>query len=179
MDFPLTLQESVTAVEFLMLSSCCALFSNIFCSAASHVFWTASTQGIPSEAAYLDATVEKARERGYAETMFGRKRHIPELHAGNANLRGFGERTAMNHPMQGSAADIIKLAMIEVSRRLREEGFAAKLLIQVHDELDFSVPRSEVEALSAMVREVMEGVVELKVPLIADVSNAPTWAEAH
>ena len=129
--------------------------------------------------AYLDATVEEAKKTGFATTMFGRKRHIPELHAGNANLRGFGERTAMNHPMQGSAADIIKLAMIEVSRRLREEGFAAKLLIQVHDELDFSVPRSEVEALSAMVREVMEGVVELKVPLIADVSNAPTWAEAH
>ena len=136
-------------------------------------------EAYPGVRAYLDATVEQARERGYAETMFGRKRHIPELHAGNANLRGFGERTAMNHPMQGSAADIIKLAMIEVSRRLREEGFAAKLLIQVHDELDFSVPRSEVEALSAMVREVMEGVVELKVPLIADVSNAPTWAEAH
>ena len=136
-------------------------------------------EAYPGVRAYLDATVEQARERGYAETMFGRKRHIPELHAGNANLRGFGERTAMNHPMQGSAADIIKLAMIEVSRRLREEGFAAKLLIQVHDELNFSVPRSEVEALSAMVREVMEGVVELKVPLIADVSNAPTWAEAH
>ncbi len=136
-------------------------------------------EAYPGVRAYLDATVEQARERGYAETMFGRKRHIPELHAGNANLRGFGERTAMNHPMQGSAADIIKLAMIEVSRRLREEGFAAKLLIQVHDELDFSVPRSEVEALSAMVREVMEGVVELKVPLIADVSSAPTWAEAH
>ena len=136
-------------------------------------------EAYPGVRAYLDATVEQARERGYAETMFGRKRHIPELHAGNANLRGFGERTAMNHPMQGSAADIIKLAMIEVSRRLREEGFAAKLLIQVHDELDFSVPQSEVEALSAMVREVMEGVVELKVPLIADVSSAPTWAEAH
>ena len=136
-------------------------------------------EAYPGVRAYLDATVEQAREHGYAETMFGRKRHIPELHAGNANLRGFGERTAMNHPMQGSAADIIKLAMIEVSRRLREEGFAAKLLIQVHDELDFSVPRSEVEALSAMVREVMEGVVELKVPLIADVSSAPTWAEAH
>ena len=85
----------------------------------------------------------------------------------------------MNHPMQGSAADIIKLAMIDVSRRLREEGFAAKLLIHVHDELDFSVPQGEVEALCAMVREVMEGVVELKVPLIADVSSAPTWAEAH
>ena len=136
-------------------------------------------EAYPRVRAYLDETVEEAKECGFATTMFGRKRHIPELKASNKMQRSFGERTAMNHPMQGSAADIIKLAMIEVSRRLREEGFAAKLLIQVHDELDFSVPRSEVEALSAMVREVMEGVVELKVPLIADVSSAPTWAEAH
>ena len=133
----------------------------------------------PVSRSYLDETVEQARANGYAQTMFGRKRHIPELRAANGNTRGFGERTAMNHPMQGSAAEIIKLAMRQVQERLMEEGFKARLLVQVHDELDFSVPRSEVGALSAMVREVMEGVVELKVPLIADVSNAPTWAEAH
>lgn len=136
-------------------------------------------EAYPGVRAYLDETVERAKETGYAETMFGRKRHIPELHAKNANQRGFGERTAMNHPMQGSAADIIKMAMREVSRRLRAEGFAAKLLVQVHDELDFSVPEGEVDALTAMVRDVMENVVELKVPLIADVSAADTWAEAH
>lgn len=133
----------------------------------------------PGVRAYLDRSVDEARELGYAETMFGRKRHIPELKAKAAQQRGFGERTAMNHPMQGSAADIIKKAMVEVMRRLDAEGFAAKLMIQVHDELDFSVPEHEVERLSAMVREVMENVVELKVPLVVDASWGPTWAQAH
>ena len=136
-------------------------------------------EAYPGVRAYLDATVAKAAEDGFAETMFGRKRHIPELKARNAQQRGFGERTAMNHPMQGSAADIIKMAMNEVERRLREEGFAAKLMIQVHDELDFSVPADEVERLAAMVREVMENVVALAVPLDVDVSWGATWAEAH
>ena len=133
----------------------------------------------PGVRAYLDETVEQARANGYAQTMFGRKRHIPELRAANGNTRGFGERTAMNHPMQGSAADIIKLAMRQVQERLMEEGFKARLLVQVHDELDFSVPDGEAEALSAMVRDVMEHVAELKVPLLADISAADTWAEAH
>ena len=133
----------------------------------------------PGVRAYLDETVERARANGYAQTMFGRKRHIPELRAANGNTRGFGERTAMNHPMQGSAADIIKLAMRQVQERLMEEGFKARLLVQVHDELDFSVPDGEVAALSAMVRDVMEHVAELKVPLLADISAADTWAEAH
>ena len=136
-------------------------------------------EAYPGVRAYLDRTVDEARDRGYAETMFGRRRHIPELAARNAVQRGFGERTAMNHPMQGSAADIIKLAMSEVSRRLASDGFKAKLLIQVHDELDFSVPADEIEALSAMVKEVMENAARLQVPLIADVSYGPTWAEAH
>lgn len=136
-------------------------------------------EAYPGVRAYLDETVSRAKETGFAETMFGRKRHIPELRAKNAQQRGFGERTAMNHPMQGSAADIIKMAMCEVMRRLRNEGFAARLMIQVHDELDFSVPKDEVERLSAMVRDVMENVVELKVPLDVDVSWGATWAEAH
>ena len=133
----------------------------------------------PGVRSYLDATIEEAKAKGYAETMFGRKRHIPELKASNAATRGFGERTAMNHPMQGSAADIIKLAMTEVQRRLMAEGFKARLLLQVHDELDFSVPEGEIEALSSMVREVMEGVAELRVPLVADVSWGASWAESH
>ena len=136
-------------------------------------------EAYPGVRAYLDSTVEQAKERGYAETMFGRRRHIPELAAKNAVQRGFGERTAMNHPMQGTAADIIKLAMVDVSRKLHEGGFAARLLIQVHDELDFSVPKSELEALSALVKDAMENVVALKVPLIADVSYGANWAEAH
>lgn len=136
-------------------------------------------EAYPGVRTFLDNVVARAKQTGYAETMYGRRRHIPELKAKNPQLRGFGERTAMNHPMQGSAADIIKMAMNEVQRRLLSEGFAAQLMIQVHDELDFSVPAGEVERLAAMVKEVMEGVVELKVPLIADVSWGPTWAEAH
>ena len=136
-------------------------------------------EAYPGVRAYLDDTVAHAKERGYATTMFGRKRHIPELKSKNAQQRGFGERTAMNHPMQGSAADIIKIAMNEVMRRLREEDFEAKLMVQVHDELDFSVPVHEAERLTAMVSEVMSGVVKLKVPLIVDVSSGANWAEAH
>ena len=133
----------------------------------------------PGVRAYLDETVAAAKETGFAETMFGRKRHIPELRSSNGQQRGFGERTAMNHPMQGTAADIIKMAMNEVQRRLLAEGFRAQLMIQVHDELDFSVPADEVERLSTMVREVMENVADLRVPLLVDVSWGPTWAEAH
>ena len=136
-------------------------------------------EAYPGVRAFLDNTVKEAKETGYAVTMFGRKRHIPELRAGNAVQRGFGERTAMNHPMQGSAADIIKLAMNEVRRRLAEEGFKTQLMLQVHDELDFSVPREELDRLSAMVEEVMSQVVELKVPLLVDVSAGANWAEAH
>ncbi|MBQ9953932.1 MAG: DNA polymerase I [Eggerthellaceae bacterium] len=136
-------------------------------------------EAYPGVRRYLDETVEGAREAGYAATMFGRKRHIAELKARNAQQRGFGERTAMNHPMQGSAADIIKMAMNEVQRRLLSEGFKAKLMLQVHDELDFSVPEGEVERLAEMVREVMEGVTQLKVPLEVDVSWGANWAEAH
>ena len=136
-------------------------------------------EAYPGVRAYLDRTIAEAKEKGYAETMFGRKRHIPELKAANATQRGFGERTAMNHPMQGSAADIIKLAMTEVQRRIMERGFEAKLLLQVHDELDFSVPEREIEELSAIVKDVMEHIVDLRVPLDVDVSCADNWAEAH
>ncbi|MGI6033139.1 MAG: DNA polymerase I [Coriobacteriales bacterium] len=136
-------------------------------------------EAYPRVRTYLDETVAKAREDGYATTMFGRKRHIPELTAKNPNLRHFGERTAMNHPMQGSAADIIKIAMIRVAKRLREEGLSARMVLQVHDELDFECPNDEIEALTELVTEVMDNVVELKVPLIADVETGPNWAIAH
>ncbi len=136
-------------------------------------------EAYPGVRSFLDDTVEHARQRGFAETMFGRKRHIPELKSRNANQRGFGERTAMNHPMQGSAADIIKKAMREVQQRLMDEGFQAKLMLQVHDELDFSCPAEEVERLSAMVREVMMSVANCDVTLEVDVGVGPTWADAH
>ena len=110
--------------------------------------------------------------------MFGRKRRIPELLSSNYNLRSFGERTAMNHPMQGSAADIMKLAMIEVDRRLREEEFESRMVLQVHDELVFEAPTGEVERLSAMACEAMGGVAKLAVPLEVSVASGPDWASA-
>lgn len=135
-------------------------------------------EAYPGVRTFLDNVVARAKQTGYAETMYGRRRHIPELKAKNPQLRGFGERTAMNHPMQGTAADIIKIAMARVSRRLEEEGFAAHMILQVHDELDFECPVDEVERLTAMVRDVMEHVVELRVPLIAEASTGITWADA-
>lgn len=135
-------------------------------------------EAYPGVRTFLDNVVARAKQTGYAETMYGRRRHIPELKAKNTQLRGFGERTAMNHPMQGTAADIIKIAMARVSRRLEEEGFAAHMILQVHDELDFECPVDEVERLTTMVRDVMEHVVDLRVPLIAEASTGITWADA-
>lgn len=135
-------------------------------------------EAYPGVRTFLDNVVARAKQTGYAETMYGRRRHIPELKAKNPQLRGFGERTAMNHPMQGTAADIIKISMARVSRRLEEEGFAAHMILQVHDELDFECPIDEVERLTTMVRDVMEHVVDLRVPLIAEASTGITWADA-
>ena len=135
-------------------------------------------EAYPGVRTFLDNVVARAKQTGYAETMYGRRRHILELKAKNPQLRGFGERTAMNHPMQGTAADIIKIAMARVSRRLEEEGFAAHMILQVHDELDFECPVDEVERLTAMVQDVMEHVVDLRVPLIAEASTGITWADA-
>ena len=136
-------------------------------------------EAYPGVREYLDECVRLAHERGWAVTMYGRKRHIKEFAPGaNRNLIAYGERTAMNHPMQGTAADIIKIAMIRVAGRMREEGLSAKMVLQIHDELDFEVAEAEREALTQLVVETMEGVAELSVPLIADASYGPTWAEA-
>ena len=135
-------------------------------------------EAYPGVRRYLDETVASAKRLGYAETLFGRRRPIPELKMRVPAQRAFGERTAMNHPMQGTAADIIKIAMARVARRLHDEEYRAKMILQVHDELDFECPLDEVERLSKMVRAEMEGVVELKVPLIAEVSCGETWADA-
>ncbi len=136
-------------------------------------------EAYPGVRAYLDRTVEEARQSGCAVTMFGRKRHIPDIHAKNTNLRAFGERTAMNHPMQGSAADIIKLAMIGVARELRKGAFRARMVLQVHDELDFECPADEQERLAQMVTRVMNGVVDTAAPMRADVGVGANWAQAH
>ncbi len=135
-------------------------------------------EAYPGVRKFLDDRVAFARKNGYAITMYGRKRHIKDINSRNFQLRSFAERTAMNHPMQGTAADIIKIAMTRVPGRLREEGLKSKLVLQIHDELDFEVPEDEIEALSELVRDTMQGVVELRVPLLADVSYGKNWAEA-
>ena len=135
-------------------------------------------EAYPGVRTFLDRTVADAKQTGYAETLFGRRRPIPELKMRVPSQRAFGERTAMNHPMQGTAADIIKIAMVRVAHRLEDEGFAARMILQVHDELDFECPEDEVERLIAMVRAEMEGVVTLAVPLVADASVGTTWADA-
>ncbi|MDO8847637.1 MAG: DNA polymerase I [Coriobacteriia bacterium] len=132
----------------------------------------------PRVRAYLDETIAEAHRNGYAETLYGRRRPIPELRSSNYNLRSFGERTAMNHPMQGTAADLMKLAMVEVDRRLREEHFEARMVLQVHDELVFEAPPAELERLSAMVCEAMTGIASLHVPLEVGVGSGPNWARA-
>ena len=135
-------------------------------------------EAYPRVRTYLDETVASAHQDGFATTLYGRKRRIPELLTSNHNLRAFGERTAMNHPMQGTAADIMKLAMIEVDRRLRVDGFSSRMVLQVHDELVFEAPADEVARLGEMAREAMSGVAELAVPLDVSVASGPNWAAA-
>ena len=128
--------------------------------------------------AFLDRQVKLAREQGYVETLFKRRRYIPEIRDRNFNLRAYGERTAQNSPLQGSAADLIKLAMIHIHDAIREEGLASRMLLQVHDELVFEVPPAELDAMRALVRTHMEGAAELAVPLVVDLGVGPNWLEA-
>ena len=127
---------------------------------------------------FMESVVKEAREKDYVETLFHRRRYLPDIHSSNFNLRSFAERTAMNSPIQGSAADILKMAMIELDREMRERQFKAKLLLQVHDELIFEVPQDELESLQSLVEEVMENAVSLKVPLRADSNVGDNWFEA-
>ena len=127
---------------------------------------------------YMEHTVEQAKKDGYVTTMFGRRRYLPELAASNHNLRAFGERVARNMPIQGTAADIIKIAMIKVYDRLKEENMRSKLILQVHDELIVEAPEEEAEKAAALLSEEMQNAVKLAVPLIADAGIGKTWYEA-
>ena len=133
----------------------------------------------PGVKEYMDSTIAAGRENGYVTTLFGRRRALPELTSKNFNLRSLGERMAMNTPIQGTAADVIKLAMVRVWRRLRDEGLSARLILQVHDELIVEAPAAEVRQVSRILKEEMEGAVNFTVPLTADVSSGDTWLEAH
>lgn len=128
---------------------------------------------------YIDTKISEAAETGYVSTIFQRKRAIPELKSTNKNIRQLGERLAMNTPIQGSAADIIKIAMINIWRRLKKEGFRTKMLLQVHDELLFEVPIKEKDKVQSLVREEMENAVKLDVPLKVDIGVGKNWSEAH
>ena len=128
--------------------------------------------------AFLDRQIEFARQQGYVETLFKRRRYIPEIKERNFSLRAYGERNAQNSPLQGSAADLIKLAMVGIHRAIREQGLTGRMLLQVHDELVFEVPPDEVEAMTQLVREHMENVVQLQVPLVVDIGVGPNWLEA-
>ena len=133
----------------------------------------------PGVKAYMDQSIEKARELGYTETLLGRRCQLPDINSRNAVVRGYAERNAINAPIQGTAADIIKVAMIRIDKRMREEGLRSKMILQVHDELNFSVLPSEKERLQNIVIEEMQGAATLSVPLIADCGWGTNWLEAH
>lgn len=126
---------------------------------------------------FLDKILEETRKTGVAKTLFGRIRPIPEIHSPQMHLRNFAERTALNSPLQGTAADLIKLAMIHIQKRLTEEKFEAKMILQVHDELVFEAPPKERPALEKLVREEMEGVRKLTVPLVVEIASGPNWRD--
>ncbi len=128
---------------------------------------------------YMKTIVEKAKQDGYVETLYARRRYLPELKSSNFNTRSFGERVALNMPIQGTAADIIKLAMVNVYNRFKAEGLKAKLILQVHDELICECPEGETQRVSDILREEMSGAAKLSVPLTVDVKTGHSWAEAH
>ena len=128
---------------------------------------------------YMNESIERARQKGYIETLFGRKRYLPDINSRNSVVRGYAERNAINAPIQGSAADIIKIAMVNIWRRFKEEQIQSKMILQVHDELNFSVLPSEKEKVKSIVTEEMEHAYTMNVPLKADVGWGMNWLEAH
>lgn len=133
----------------------------------------------PSVIRYIESQKELARQRGYAETLFGRKRYLPDINSQNATVRSFAERNAVNAPIQGTAADIIKMAMVSIHRRLKAEGLQAQMIMQVHDELNFNVPVVEVDRVREIVVGEMQNAVHLSIPLIAECGVGENWLEAH
>ncbi len=135
-----------------------------------------SFQGVK---AYMDESVKRARDKGYVSTLFGRRRYLPDINSRNAVVRGMAERNAINAPIQGTAADIIKKAMIDIQNRIDAEGYKTKMILQVHDELNFDVPKNEIDKIQVLVKEAMESACELRVPLEVDMGLGSNWLEAH
>ena len=132
---------------------------------------------LPGVRAWLDETVRNARETGYVTTMYGRRRYLPELNSQPGGARAQAERIAINTPIQGTAADLIKLAMIRLDRVLKERGLGARMILQVHDELLLEAPENEWEEAAKLAKREMEGVAELKIPLKVELKSGPNWAE--
>ncbi|MBP5716327.1 MAG: DNA polymerase I, partial [Bacteroidales bacterium] len=133
----------------------------------------------PKVKEYMDKSIEAAREKGYVTTLFGRKRLLPDIHSANATVRGYAERNAINSPIQGSAADIIKIAMVHIHRRFREEGLSSRMILQVHDELNFTVLPEERDRVQEIVMTEMQNAAQMQVPLLADAGWGGNWLEAH
>ena len=133
----------------------------------------------PAISSYIEDTLTAARENGYVETIFGRKRYLPDINSKNGTVRALAERNAINAPIQGTSADIIKLAMIKTDRRIKQEGLQSRMILQIHDELVFDTTPDEVERLEAIVREEMENVIELSIPLTVECNHGHNWLEAH
>ncbi|OWC40130.1 hypothetical protein A8G17_35885 [Escherichia coli] len=132
----------------------------------------------PGIKAYMENVVREAKDKGYVETLFKRRRELPDINSRNFNVRSFAERTAINSPIQGSAADILKIAMINLDKALQAGGFRAKMLLQVHDEIVLEVPNDELTAIKKLVKDTMEAAVDLAVPLCVDESTGQSWYEA-
>lgn len=126
----------------------------------------------------MDEVVREARDKGYVETLFKRRRELPDINSRNFNIRGFAERTAINSPIQGSAADILKIAMIQLDKALVAGDYQTKMLLQVHDEIVLEVPKFELAEMKKLVKQTMEEAIQLSVPLIADENEGATWYEA-
>ena len=133
----------------------------------------------PGVAEYMERTREQAREQGYVETVFGRRLYLPDIKSRNHNVRQYAERTAINAPMQGTAADIIKMAMIETDRWIQNSNSNCKMIMQVHDELVFEVPVEQAESIQSQVSQIMQEVVELEIPLVVDAAQGDNWSTAH
>jgi DNA polymerase-1 len=133
----------------------------------------------PGVKAYMEASIAKARENQYVETIFGRRRKLADINSNNAIVRSYAERNAINAPIQGSAADIIKLAMVNICKKFEENNLKSKMILQVHDELNFDVYKPELEQVKQIVKDEMQNVVTLKVPLIVEIGVADNWLEAH
>jgi DNA polymerase-1 len=133
----------------------------------------------PGVRAYMDESIKLAREAGYVTTMLGRKRYLPDIHSRNAVVRGMAERNAINAPIQGSAADIIKIAMISIHHKLKKAQMESKMILQVHDELVFDMKKTEEIVLTKIVRFEMENAIKLSVPLLVEIGTGKNWFEAH